>query len=167
MANLALVGGDHDRAALLYDESIDVHRRGRDAWGLAILLSIAAGLRIIRGDLALASEQATEAMELSEALEDPRGVAWSLEVFAGILAAGGNVGAAARVWGASDALLETAGGSVLPTIGWIRERHIGPVRLSLGEPAFEALRVEGRSMTSTEAIDFVHRQARSDVKSTM
>ena len=77
-------------------ESIDVHRRGRDAWGLAILLSTAAGLRIIRGDLALASEQATEAIELSEALEDPRGVAWSLEVFAGILAADGDGGAAVR-----------------------------------------------------------------------
>lgn len=165
LANLALIANEHDRAQQLYDESIEVHRRGSDAWGLAILLSVAAGLRIIRGDLAVARKQATEAMELSDELEDPRGVAWSLEVFAGVLAAAGNAGAAARVWGASDALLETAGGAVLPTIGWIRERHIGPVRLSLGAPAFEALRAEGRAMTVTETIDFVHQQARSDGKS--
>jgi non-specific serine/threonine protein kinase len=160
LANLALAAGDHDRAQTLFAESIEVHRRGADAWGLAILLSLAAGLRIVRGDFAQAGAHAAEALALSEALEDPRGVAWSFEVIAGLLAATGDADAAVRVWGASDGLLEGAGGSVLPTIGWIRERYMGPVRTSLGEERFTTIRTEGRALARTQAVAFAREHAR-------
>ena len=57
--------GDHDRAQQLYDESIEVHRRAGEVWGLSILLvgcggaaHRSAGLRPgaragLRGDVAL------------------------------------------------------------------------------------------------------------------
>jgi non-specific serine/threonine protein kinase len=48
LANIAVLNGDHDRAQQLYDESIEVHRRAGEAWGLSILLSAAAGVRIVR-----------------------------------------------------------------------------------------------------------------------
>jgi hypothetical protein len=38
LANIAVARGDHDGAQALYDESIDVHRRAGDAWGLSIIL---------------------------------------------------------------------------------------------------------------------------------
>lgn len=38
-------------------------------------------------------------MALNEALDDPRGIAWNLEVFAGLAAAEGHAAAAARLWG--------------------------------------------------------------------
>ena len=69
------------------------------------------------GDFDRARAQASEAMSLCEALEDPRGLAWSLEVFAGLLAASGDAEAAVRLWGVSDGLLERVGGSLVPTIG--------------------------------------------------
>ena len=103
LANIAVSNGDHDRAQQLYDESIEVHRRAGEAWGLGILLSAAAGLRIVRQDFDQARAQASEAMSLCQELEDPRGMAWSLDVFAGLLAAGGHADGAARLWGASDA----------------------------------------------------------------
>ena len=71
-------------------------------------------------------------MSLCQELEDPRGIAWSLDVFAGLLAAGGHADGAARLWGASDGLLASVGGSLVPTIGWIRDRYFEPVKASLG-----------------------------------
>ena len=74
-------------------------RRAGEAWGLSILLSAAAGLRIVRQDFDQARAQASEAMSLCQELEDPRGIAWSLDVFAGLLAAGGHADGAARLVG--------------------------------------------------------------------
>ena len=147
LANVALARGDQEEALRLFDQSIDVHRRGGDVWGLSILLSVAAGLRVMREDFARARAQATEALTLSRALDDPRGTAWSLEVFAGLLAAAGRLDDAARTWGLSDALVHTSGGALTATIGWIRDRHIDRVRHALGEPAFDRARRDGNRMT--------------------
>jgi non-specific serine/threonine protein kinase len=159
LANVALIEGDHHRAQQLYDESIEVHRRAGDAWGLGILLSVAAGLRIVQEDFDRARVQAAEAMSLCQELEDPRGTAWSLDVFAGLLAAGGHADAAARLWGASDGLLESVGGSLVPTIGWIRDRYFEPVKTSLGGALFETVRAEGRAMLPAQAIALARQQA--------
>ncbi len=71
-------------------------------------------------------------MSLCQELDDPRGIAWSLDVFAGLLAAGGHADGAARLWGASDGLLESVRGSLVPPSGWIRDRYFEPVKTSLG-----------------------------------
>jgi hypothetical protein len=44
--------------------------------------------------------------------------AWSLEVFAGLLAREGLTDGATRLWGASEQLLDSVGGSLAPSIGW-------------------------------------------------
>jgi predicted ATPase/DNA-binding winged helix-turn-helix (wHTH) protein len=159
LANVAVLSGDHDHAQRLYDQSIEVHRLAGDAWGLSILLSTAAGLRIVRQDFDLACAQASEAMSLCQELEDPRGIAWSLDVFAGLLAAAGYQDEAARLWGASDGLLESVSGSLVPTIGWIRDRYLAPVKKSLGGGGFETARAEGRAMPLVQAIAFARQQA--------
>jgi non-specific serine/threonine protein kinase len=159
LANVAVARGDRDGAQALYDESIDVHRRAGDAWGLSIILSAAAGLRIIRQDFDRARAQAAEALSLAQQLEDPRAVAWSLDVFAGLLAAEGHADGAARLWGASDGLLESVGGSLVPTIGWIRDRYFEPTRTSLGGETFDTARAEGRAMPPVHAIALARQQA--------
>ena len=159
LANIAVLNGDHERAQQLYDESIAVCRRAGEAWGLSILLSAGAGLRIVRQDFDQARAQASEAMSLCQELEDPRGIAWSLDVFAGLLAAGGHADGAARLWGASDGLLESVGGSLVPSIGWIRDRYFEPVKTSLGGAAFETARAEGRAMPTVQAIALARQQA--------
>jgi predicted ATPase len=159
LGNIAVSKGDHDRAQQLYDESIEVHRRAGETWGLGILLSVAAGLRIVRQDFDEARAQASEAMSLCEALEDPRGIAWSLDVCAGLLAAGGHADGAARLWGASDGLLHSVGGSLVPTIAWIRDRYLEPVRASLGHESFDTARTEGRAMPPAHAIALARQEA--------
>jgi non-specific serine/threonine protein kinase len=169
LGNIAVLNGDHDRAQQLYDESIERCRRAGETWGLSVLLSVAAGLRIVRQDFDQARALASEAMSLCQEFEDPRGIAWSLDVFAGLLAAGGyadarrqldaaHADAAARLWGASDGLLASVGGSLVPTIGWIRDRYIEPVKTSLGGEAFETARAEGRAMPVVQAIALARQQ---------
>jgi len=158
LAAIALSNGDPDRALQLYDESIEVNRRAGDIWGLGIALSIAAVVRVIREDFASAREMASEAISLNEALEDPRGIAWSLEVFAGLLAEG-HADAAARLWGASDRLLESVGGSLHPIVKGIRDRYMESVRTSLGRDSFETASTEGRAMSSGQAIALARQQA--------
>jgi non-specific serine/threonine protein kinase len=138
---------------------MEVHRSAGERWGLAILLSAAAGLRILRGDFDRARDQASEAMSICQEFEDPRGIAWSLDVFAGLLAAGGHAAGAARLWGASDRLLESVGGSLSPEIRSIRNRYIESLKTSLGAGPFETARAEGRAMQPVQAIALARRQA--------
>jgi non-specific serine/threonine protein kinase len=152
LANVALVRGQHDEALRFYEASIDVHRRVQDIWGLSILLSITAGLRLVRGDLHGAQLGGAEALSLCRALGDPRGIAWSLEVFAGVLAATGRPADAARLWGLSDTLVETSGGALTATIGWIRDRYGATVRTALGESSFLDAAAQGRRLSVDDAV---------------
>ena len=160
LAHVAVSNGDHDRAQQLYDESIEVNRRAGETWGLGILLLAAAAMRIIREDHAPALAQVSAALSLFQELEDPRGIAWSLEVFAGLLAAGGQPDGAARLWGASEGLRERMGASLAPNIRLIRDRYIEVVKTSIGEARFAAACAEGRAMSGRRAISLALQQAR-------
>jgi hypothetical protein len=147
------------RAQQFYDESIEVLRRAGETWGLGIVLAAAAGLRIVREDYAQARVQASEALSLCQELEDPRGIAWSLEVFAGLLAAAGLADGAARLWVAAEGLLESVGGSLAPSIRWVRDCYIEPTRTSLGDASFKTARTKGRALPPVQAIVFALQQA--------
>ena len=152
LGHVAMLTGDTERALALYDESIEVSRRNGESWGLGILLLAAAAMRIIRDDHVQGRTQASEALSLFQELEDPRGIAWSLEVFAGLLAAGGEPEGAARLWAASEELLESIGASVAPNIRLIRDRYLEAVKTSMGEARFAVASAEGRAMPLTQVI---------------
>ena len=135
-----------------FEQAIETLRGGGEIWGLGIVLSLAAGLRILRGDFHDAHALATEAMSIYRDLEDPRGVAWTLDVQAGLAAANGKSDEAAQLWGASDAMLESVGGSLVPTIGWIRDRYLEETAARLGPHVFERARKEGRTMSFEQAV---------------
>ena len=158
LGNVALVNGDHGRALGFFEEAIDDLRSVGDIWGLGIVLSVATGLRIIRGQFDEARQHASEAMSIYRELEDPRGIAWSLDVFAALAAAEGHAEEAARLWGASDSLLDSVGGTLVPTIAWIRDRYFELARAALGERSFEAVRAEGRAMPSDRAVALASRR---------
>jgi tetratricopeptide (TPR) repeat protein len=98
LGNLALLNGELDRAQQLFDRSNDLNRRAGEIWGLGIGLLIAAGLRIVRQDFESARAHAIEALSFNQELEDPRGIAWTIETLAGLLAVRGDHDDAARLW---------------------------------------------------------------------
>ena len=149
LGNLALMAGDQDRALEHFDEAIHGQRQGGNAWGLAIVLSVAAGLRMSREEFAQAQTQAEEVLMLGEELEDPRTIAYGLDLFGSLLAARGHTLDAVRLWGASDGLLERVGGSLVPTIGWIRQRYLEGAREAVGADAFDAAHAAGRECSPT------------------
>jgi non-specific serine/threonine protein kinase len=155
-----MIRGEHDRALQLFEQAVASLRERGEAWGLGIALSIVAGLRLVRRELDLAQTHALQAMALCEELEDPRGIAWCLDLFAALLASGGDPQAGGQLWGAADALLERLGGSLAPTVAWIRERHLGVARTSLGNAAFDAAHAEGRAISPEQAIALARRRAR-------
>ena len=143
----------------LFDDAIDGQRRNGEIWGLGIILALAAGLRIERGDTDKARDHASEALAIYQELEDPRGIAWSLDVFAGLFAAEGHAEDAARLWGISDTLLANVGGTLVPTIGWIRNRYKEPAAAALGTDAFARAGAAGRAMSVEDAIAIVSRRS--------
>ena len=158
LGHVAASKGDLERAERLYADSIDVLRSAGETWGLGIGLAASASVAIAREDFTQARVQAFEALSLCEELEDPRGIAWSLEVFADWLAASGLAREAARLWGAAEGRLENVGGSLAPSIRWIRDRSIERARVAVGETSFESARTEGRAMSSAQAIAFARQQ---------
>jgi len=160
LGNIAMIRGEHDRALQLFEQAVASLRERGEAWGLGIALSVVAGLRLVRRELDLAQTHALQAMALCEELEDPRGIAWCLDLFAALLASGGDPQAGGQLWGAADALLERLGGSLAPTVAWIRERHLGVARTSLGHAAFDAAHAEGRAISPEQAMALARRRAR-------
>ena len=161
LGNIALVNGDGEQALDLFEQAIDGLRRVGDLWGLGIVLSLAAGLRIVREDFDDARACASEALSIYRDLEDPRGLAWSLDVFAGLKAAAGRFDEAGRLWGASDTLLMRVGGTLAPTIGWIRDRYLDQTRAALGQRSFERAQREGQTLTLESAVAIATRHVES------
>jgi len=159
LGNVAVSNGDQAGAQQRYEESIDVFRRAGEDWGLSIVLLLAAALHIGREDYVQARIQASEALSVCQEFEDPRGQAWSLELFAGLLATGGLAESATRLWGASEQMLDTVSGSLPPSFRWVRDRYMEAVKTSLGTAAFETARAEGRAMPPVQAIALARRQA--------
>jgi non-specific serine/threonine protein kinase len=152
LSNLAMVKGDFDRAQQLCDGSNDVMRRAGEIWGLGIGLLAAAGLSLNRKDLAAARGHLSEALSLNEELEDPRGIAWSLDMVAGLLFARGHLDKTARLWGAADVILQRIGIGLPPHAKWIRDRCGEVVKTALGPDSFDAAISGGRGMSTEHAI---------------
>jgi non-specific serine/threonine protein kinase len=156
LAHLAVHNGDLPRAQQLYDEAIALQRLGGELWGLSIVLAASARLSLVRGQHEQARRQASEVLALSRQLEDPRGIAWSCEIFAGVLAAEGRSRDASRLWGVSDRLLEGVGGALSPEISWIRDGYLSAVTQSLGDEDFASACEEGKGMILDDAVALAH-----------
>jgi non-specific serine/threonine protein kinase len=160
LGGVALARGDSETAQRLLDESIEVHRRAGEKWGLGILLAHAAALRVTRGNVDQAAQQASEALTLCEELEDPRGTAWALDVLASVLVAAGRCEDAARLCGASDVLQEMVGAPLPPDLGLVRKSYLERIGASLDPAACARARDEGRAMSVGQAAELV-RKART------
>jgi len=119
-----------------------------------MVLSSSAGLSLLEMDLGRAHRQIDEALALSQTLGDHRGIAWTLDTYAALLAAAERWDEAATVWGASDELMASVGASLVPGVSWLRERYIGRAQAALSSDRFARAHDTGRGLSLGGAITF-------------
>jgi non-specific serine/threonine protein kinase len=144
--------GDHSQAQALTEEALTEVRRSEDVWLLIQVLTALGGLVLEGGEVERAESLAGEGLTL---LHDS-GLRWCLpeclELAAGVGGSRGRSEAAARLFGAAEAIREMTGA----------DRFIGRaaypsfvemVRTGLDDRAFAAAWLEGRRLSVEQAID--------------
>jgi predicted ATPase/class 3 adenylate cyclase len=163
LGNLACVEMDegNDAAARrLFEESLTLDERLGNTWGVAVNKSNLSVLALETGDLDEARGLVGEALDVFSDLGDTDGVAECLERTAAIEAAGGDASRAARLVGAARALRDRIDSPLVAADERRLERHLGPVRVALGETGFGLALAEGRTMTLPQAIAHARRGTR-------
>jgi non-specific serine/threonine protein kinase len=150
--DLARLAGDNDRAAALYDESLALWRELRGTPGTASALHKLGQVRRSVGDRSAARAYFLESLALQQGLGNTQGVGECLAGLAGTLADAGHPERAARVLGASVALLETIGVPLAPADQAVLERDVAAVREQLGARAWDDAWAAGRAQSPAQAI---------------
>ena len=155
LAYLAMHEGDIDRASRLLEEMVERARQAGEKWGLGIVLSDLALLRVVQQRYEEARALGTEGVSIYQEFGDPLGVAWCLGVLSGAEAGEGQSLRAARLRGAMEGLLDSAGAP--PQVSfhtWIGDRSRDLMNAALGDAGYDAAIAEGRAMSLSRAIQF-------------
>jgi ATP/maltotriose-dependent transcriptional regulator MalT len=147
-------GGDHERAATLFRDSLALMRQVGDQWSMALVLVNLGGVAQARGEYEPARRAYEESLALCQELKDRRGMAWCLECLAEVAAAQGRPQRGARLMGAAEGLLDAIGASWPPNYVAGRERAMAVIRTALGDETSAAAWAEGRAMTLQQAIAY-------------
>lgn len=143
---LALQQGDAAKARSLLEESVLLYREMGSRWGTAGSFSLLGRVATFQGDHTAARALYEESLALAREGNFKWHIALSLEGLAGVVAVQGEPARAARLWGTAERLRDTIRSPIPPVERALYERSIAAARTQLGEKAFAAAWVEGRSM---------------------
>ena len=147
------------RAAL--EESASISRRMEDNWALALSVRNLGIVAFRQGDHSGAIRFLTESLVVLRDLDEKWFISRSLETLATVLAIDGDSCAAARLFGAGEALREAVGASVLPVYRPDYDRGLEALRRRLGNANLRELWSEGRAMTVEQAVAYALVEAQS------
>jgi non-specific serine/threonine protein kinase len=154
LGELARLDGDYERAGTAYQEAIDIaHEEGNTMYA-AIALSNLSYVAYHQGDYEQAAAIIREVIARLLELENTRHLPHDLALMAGPVAAQGNPQKAARLLGASEALLEAMGLCLQAGDQFEIERYVAAAREQLDRATFEAAWSEGRAMSLEEAVAY-------------
>jgi DNA-binding CsgD family transcriptional regulator/tetratricopeptide (TPR) repeat protein len=150
--------GDHRRARSLAERGLALCRDIGDKHGTSIALLTLAGVAQTERDYERARDLFEEGLSVSAELGNEADIVHCLEGLASIAGAEHRIERAARLWGAAEALLEKI--EAMYTYVPDRSLHRSQVaaRSQIDEAAWEAAWVEGRTMTSEQAIEYALEQ---------
>ncbi len=154
LGELARLVGDYKQASDAYEKCLTVCRETGHRWREAMTLSNLAYIAQHQGDHERAEALLLEDLSLMRVLKLDYLIASGLPMLAGPTEAKGEPMRAARLLGASEALLEPMGASILPADQIEVDRYVATIRKQLGEDAFTAAWAEGRAMTLEEVIAY-------------
>jgi DNA-binding CsgD family transcriptional regulator len=157
---VALARGDLERAVELGEESLEMYRGARDAYGIVMCLLHIAFVTLARNDYERTAALLREGLQLSRELEHKVFIQYCVTGLAGVAASKGFPVRAARLWGAAERLSEISGGHIVregkSTIDY--ERTLTAARSQMEEAAWTAAWAEGRAMSPERAIEYALEQ---------
>lgn len=148
---------DHERAARYFEEALALSQDiGGRIPAVYISLYNLALIAQSKGDHKRATELYVEGLGLAVEVGDKANTAYCLEGLVGLVGQYAEPESAVRLYGASEAILETVGAPlyVHAQDRALYERAVGVLRSRLSKAAFEAAWAEGRAMTSEQAIEY-------------
>lgn len=154
LGELARMAGDYERAGAAYQEVIDILRKQGNRLREAVSRGNLSYVAYHQGDYEQAQAHILEAFALLPKVHDTYYLTHGLSTLAGPVAALGYPEKAARLLGASEALLEKMGLGLQAGDRFEIERYVAAVREQLDDVTFEAAWAEGRAMTFEEAIAY-------------
>jgi tetratricopeptide (TPR) repeat protein len=152
LGNALVESGDYVQAHQLYKESLALCRELRDERSTALALYGMGLVAVECNEGQQATLHLREALALFNKLRNDLDVALCLECLALVDVSQGRGARAARLWGASDALLETLRIPLFSNCAARRERGVAVARAQLGEAAFAAAWAEGRNLSCAEVV---------------
>ena len=152
LARIEFLRSDRDRAATLAEEGLELAREVADTWSISVGTATLGLLALDAGEPEQARSHLGTALELAWRRGDHRNVTESLHGLAAV-AAPADPHAAARIWGAADALRASIGASPSPTERALEERYLGALRHALGATPLEAERAAGAARPIEQAVD--------------
>ncbi|MDQ3437251.1 MAG: tetratricopeptide repeat protein, partial [Actinomycetota bacterium] len=150
----AAVTGEYERAETFLQEALEVHRKIGAEDMIAPSINLFGFLALSRNDPDRAEDLCVVALrELRERAQIP-GIAFALDILAGVAASRGEIRSAARLWGAAAGSREVNNIPWLPEERAMIEPHIDAARVRLEEAVWREEWEKGRSMTLDQAVNY-------------
>ena len=165
LGTVLLLQGDHTGARRRFEEGLDLGRSIGDRSSICNALFNLAQLALARGDHDGAFRWFAEGIAPSEELGDWGNIAYILEGLGIVAGARGEALRAARLLGASEALISAIGlrgHTYYHPDRALYERIEADARATVDEAAFDAAKEEGRAMSTEEAIEYALDEAAPD-----
>jgi predicted ATPase/transcriptional regulator with XRE-family HTH domain len=157
LADIAAKQGDQARALAIFEESLALFRELGRLSGVATVLSNMGQIACDQGDTGRATELFRESLRLASKTRRPRMIAGALEGLAEVAWAERRASASALIYGAAEALRESAGVPIWPDESPRFDQSVAAVRTAIGDEAFAAAWDAGRATPLEELIADVSR----------
>jgi non-specific serine/threonine protein kinase len=144
--------GDYGAARVLFEESLAIYRAEGATGAIPWLLNGLGVTAHAQGDDEAAQVHLAESLASFWEQRNNRGIVPGLEGLASVTAALGQVGRAARLFGAAEALREAINAPLPPADRAEHDRSVASVRTAMGDEALAAAWAEGRAMSIEAAI---------------
>jgi predicted ATPase/DNA-binding CsgD family transcriptional regulator len=154
LGSIASMHGDTIRGRALLEESMAWFRDEGISFGFAPRLHRLGAIVHAQGDTTHAKAILREALRAQLQLGNPRWIAESFEIWAGIAVLEQDSGRAAHLLGAATALREAAGMPLPPVYRAQYDQVVAKARTQLGDAAFWAAWAAGRALTLEQAIAY-------------
>jgi predicted ATPase/class 3 adenylate cyclase/DNA-binding CsgD family transcriptional regulator len=149
---LALGEGDAASASSLNEQALALFQEMKLQDGTALSLYALAGVATIQGNYARSQALYEEGIAVARKAGGTRMIPSGLERLAAAVAAQGNQVWAAHLWGTAEALREAIGMPIPPVERAPYHRAVAAARAQLGEQAFAAAWVGGRTLSPEQAL---------------